>query len=258
MKSPATRYLFFTVFVSGMTTPAVSLPGSRLLSNVNRAVCDGMIPAMLARETKYLIAIIAVLLGLIAPPPRTAWACSCAMPGTPAQEFAQREAVFVGEVTGVRGAVSPSVAPWLFQISRYFQGYQPPYGRVVSWRVIDSWKGVNTTTVDVQTGYGDADCGYGFQMGQTYLLYAYRGDAQSAVGNGWGTNICSRTTEIANATTDLLYLQSQPKLALTPAPASFWPLICAGSLALAFGAVAGAFVWLRRRKSRLSSAETGS
>lgn len=203
------------------------------------------------RRWLAMVVVVSVLIATFAWP-RTVSACSCAMPGTPAQAFSLSDGVFVGQVTGIGEAVPAFIAPLVYELARSVPGLQPPYGRVISFQVTDSWKGVTTTAVTVRTGYGDADCGYKFSVGQMYLVYAHQGGYPDLNSREWSANICSRTAEISAAAADLLYLQPLPKLTLTPAPTSLWSLACAGAALLLFAGLSGAF-WLRRRRDALRS-----
>jgi hypothetical protein len=58
--------------------------------------------------------------------------------------------------------------------------------------------------VEVRTGSGGGDCGFRFETGKAYFIYAYRApDAKLA------TSICSRTAAIEKAAEDLEYLRSK-------------------------------------------------
>ncbi|HEV7797917.1 MAG TPA: carboxypeptidase-like regulatory domain-containing protein, partial [Pyrinomonadaceae bacterium] len=59
------------------------------------------------------------------------------------------------------------------------------------------------------TGRGGGDCGFGFVIGQRYLVYAYR----SAKSDRLTTGICSRTKPYEKAGEDLLFLGTLPSLA---------------------------------------------
>ena len=99
---------------------------------------------------------------------------------------------------------------------------QPPYfwshaGKYVGYRIYfgvnDAWKGVEESTVVVDTGYGMGDCGYPFVENNDYLVYASY--PYGIPDNYWVTSICSRNTELAAATEDLRYLKDLPTLALS-------------------------------------------
>jgi hypothetical protein len=61
------------------------------------------------------------------------------------------------------------------------------YGVLVRFRVENAWKGKLTQEVTVFTGHGGGDCGYRFEVGESYLVYAYGSNERLS------TNICQRT-----------------------------------------------------------------
>jgi hypothetical protein len=72
---------------------------------------------------------------------------------------------------------------------------------VVKLRVIESWKPVTAKEATVYTGRGGGDCGYSFQIGENYLVYAYKYNKTVL-----GTNICQRTQKLRDAAQDLRLL----------------------------------------------------
>jgi len=143
------------------------------------------------------------------------------LPGPPPQEFSQASAVFTGTVTNITDPRANIVIPlfdrilnWLGLPSTSYYGFgyssNALYGYRVELVVNSSWKGVSTTPVQIHTGYGGGDCGFGFVLGNQYLVYAY------GPGNELGAGICSRTAEATNTAEDLAYLSTLPKLPLTP------------------------------------------
>ena len=64
--------------------------------------------------------------------------------------------------------------------------------------------------IEILTGKGGGDCGYKFQTGFDYMVYAYR-NAQGLLETG----ICSRTRPLAEATADIAYLRAVPQAAPT-------------------------------------------
>jgi len=71
----------------------------------------------------------------------------------------------------------------------------------VKLKVESSWKGNLPAEVTVFTGRGGGDCGFHFEVSESYLIYAY------GSGNGsLGTNICQRTAGISGAGLDLKIL----------------------------------------------------
>jgi LPXTG-motif cell wall-anchored protein len=184
--------------------------------------------------------------------PQPASACSCVMPGSPTMEFSQSPAVFSGKVIDITDKFNPAVSfieniamalgfdPFIFYTDRF-------WGNRVTFSVIDSWKLVDTTSVQVSTGNGGGDCGYGFSMGSDYLVYGY--DDPSEPGIHLGTSICSRTTDLATAAEDLAFLQSMPTIPLTqslPSAGQMGPPIILAIFLLLSTLIL--FVWWRKRQ----------
>jgi hypothetical protein len=110
-----------------------------------------------------------------------AFACSCAGPSPPSEALEESTAVFAGRVASIEPG---------------------SYGKTVRFDAERAWKGVTESAVTVTTGNGGGDCGYSFEQGKEYLVYAY-GDKESL-----GTGICSRTQPIIDAYVDLAALGS--------------------------------------------------
>lgn len=71
----------------------------------------------------------------------------------------------------------------------------------VKFKVEESWKGLRSAEATVFTGQGGGDCGYKFETGKQYLVYAYkRSDSELE------TNICQRTALLAESAEDLKVL----------------------------------------------------
>ena len=104
-------------------------------------------------------------------------ACSCVSPRSPCEAYGSAAAVFVGTViSGERGAFKFSVE--------------------------QAYSGVSGTQVEVFTGLGGGDCGFYFEIGRRYLVYAYRHQDKL------GTNICTRTKPFEVAREDVAFLGS--------------------------------------------------
>lgn len=71
----------------------------------------------------------------------------------------------------------------------------------VRFKIEESWKGMSSKEATVFTGQGGGDCGYKFEVGQRYLVYAYRYNDTDL-----GTNICQRTASLIQAAEDLKVL----------------------------------------------------
>ena len=143
--------------------------------------------------------------------PRAASRCDCVTPPEPQVARAQASAVFIGTVERV-------------EAGRLGSGSQAYEGRHVRFRVLAAWPGgarlvtggkeqgaagargatrapyaaaLADSIVTVGTGAGGGDCGYAFETGETYLVYA-SGDVADL-----RTGICTRTRRVADAASDL-------------------------------------------------------
>jgi hypothetical protein len=107
-------------------------------------------------------------------------ACKCAPPPSVSQSFQSATAVFIGKVETVE---------------------EVKFQRVITLRVIEAFKGVGDKTLVLHTGSGGGDCGYPFVIGQSYLVYA------SGTSDDLGTNICTRTKGVGEASPELATLR---------------------------------------------------
>lgn len=146
-------------------------------------------------STRVLLTLGAAVLALLLIPSRAA-ACSC-IRGIPVCEtFWRTSAVFAGEVLDITPVPSTNEP-------------QLPLGRLVRFRVTQTFRGELPGEIEVRTGSGGGDCGYTFIKGTHYLVYAHLQSGRL------GTGICSRTQPLAQAGEDLAYF----KIANTPSEA---------------------------------------
>lgn len=113
-------------------------------------------------------------------------ACSCIpTPNPPCRAYWQTPVIFEGTVTEF--AVVENNA-------KFFEN------RRATFSVEKSHKGIDgTKETEIYTGDGGSDCGFPFQVGKRYLVYAYQE-------NGYlSTNYCGRTELIEGAKEDLDY-----------------------------------------------------
>jgi len=74
---------------------------------------------------------------------------------------------------------------------------------VVKLRVGRVFKGSLPEEISIVTAWSDGICGYRFEIGESYLVYA-NGPNESSL----GTSICQRTAKLSNAANDLKVLGS--------------------------------------------------
>jgi len=121
--------------------------------------------------------------------PCIAFACSCAPSPSVAASVSSAVAVFSGKVMKVdapQGQVVSSADPV-----------------TVTFAVQKVWKGAAEPQLVVITALDSASCGYNFELGQEYLVYADRNEGPGAA---LSVNLCSRTTILPQAQSDLAAL----------------------------------------------------
>lgn len=159
----------------------------------------------------FVVLICATL--LLATDARCAWACDCDVPPA-AAAIDGSAAIFAGEVTSLRG-LGPNVSgastlAVTFAVSRVWKGDMQP-----------------TTTIFTAAG-GTPICGYEFEEGQEYLVYARLAGTTLRYTQpitGLEVSFCSRTQPLANATADLAALgdgqaPASAAIAKTPQPSA--------------------------------------
>lgn len=131
-----------------------------------------------------------VVLALASP---AANACTCAAPRSPCEAYGTAAAVFVGTVAGEREieqsqSTNPAELDW--NPVKY------------KFSVEQAYEGVHGTQIEVFTGLGGGDCGFPFQPGRRYLVYAYRKKEKLV------TSSCSRTSLFEAAKEDVAFLST--------------------------------------------------
>ncbi|QOY89006.1 hypothetical protein [Paludibaculum fermentans] len=129
-------------------------------------------------------------------------ACQCSGPATPCAAAAGADAVFTGTVISIS---SPT------QEARRLTGKfpeKPMPGYLVRLRVGSVLHGVPAGQEEMEIGTDDArSCGFGFEVGQAYVVYASR------IAAGWlQTGRCSGTRSIDEAAKDLAFFRERAGL----------------------------------------------
>lgn len=115
--------------------------------------------------------------------PRSASACSCAEPYSPSTAFEKTTAVFSGMVISLEGPTSHVVS-----------SADP----VTAVFLVDTvWKGPKLDELAITTALSSASCGYEFQIGHWYLVYA------SGSEDALQVDLCSGTKFLVLADDDL-------------------------------------------------------
>lgn len=113
--------------------------------------------------------------------PRT-YACSCIMPEPPLVSMEKSDAVFAGRVTNI---VPPANMMTTLDENK------------ITFDVSTYWKGIDRNPVQIFSAMSSASCGYEFEEGKEYLVYAHESDGKLVTG------LCTRTALLADATEDL-------------------------------------------------------
>ncbi len=145
---------------------------------------------------RWIAALVSVFVTLLVLPPRDTYACSCSAPESVHEAYERATLVFEGRFINNEGDERDYALPHNFLVSRI-------------------WTGPFVSSVTVYTGRGGGDCGYPFEGGHSYLVYAHYVDP----GEVFSTNICSRTRPIESAGEDVAALGAgrvPPPAALNP------------------------------------------
>jgi hypothetical protein len=143
------------------------------------------------RKNILIAMVLSLLFSLVSIPsfPSVSYACSCAGPPTVEEEFQRANAVFSGEVVELieqkdkNGLMTKKA---LFEVDKI-------------------WKGKSQSQKIITTGFGGGDCGYEFQPGDKYLVYAHY-SSMYGDGDDLVTIICDGTKSLKSAEEDLEFL----------------------------------------------------
>lgn len=131
--------------------------------------------------------------------PRPASACTCEYPDEPGVALKKADAVFVGKA--IKGQLGPPTEPGWTSSSDPI---------LVTFEVVGYWKGSSIgETIVIKTARSEASCGFGFERGREYVIYAYA--ARENQGMGLETSLCARTRSVKDATEDFEKLGSMKK-----------------------------------------------
>ena len=102
-----------------------------------------------------LFLLFAILFTSIFTFPSSAKACLCVPTTSTDTEFSRSSAVFSGTVVSIKE-----------------NDKKAPY-KTVLFEVAETWKGKQQGQIVVSTGFSEADCGFEFEEGREYLVYAH-------------------------------------------------------------------------------------
>jgi hypothetical protein len=117
-------------------------------------------------------------------------ACSCVRPGP-------------SETENINSAVKDSAAVISGEVVEITENTQ--FSKLVKININSVWKGSKKRQIEITTGNGGGDCGFPFEVGEIYLIFA-----NGSKGGEYSTNICNRTNLLSLSETDLKVLK-KPK-----------------------------------------------
>lgn len=118
-----------------------------------------------------------------------AYACKCAVPGSPDEEIKKFDVVFIGRVLSVHHSFDPNAL-----------SYSPSDITTVGFSASTVWKGAVEENITLTTPPTGGSCGFAFVEGEEYVVYAYKA-AEDAP--NLSANICSRTALLQEAQEDV-------------------------------------------------------
>jgi hypothetical protein len=155
--------------------------------------------------------ILAALVLVLAFVPGGASACSCVPPGSVQEETARSTRAFAGRVTNIEERSQEMYSGWLSSAIQWIKGLfgvpAPPDHQfyphmLVTFQILETFKGPKASDVQLSTGMGGGDCGYLFETGKTYVVYAH------GVEGDLGAGICSLTGPASDPRSGLSVLRN--------------------------------------------------
>ncbi len=132
-------------------------------------------------------------------------ACSCMGSESIKKAFKRSDIVFVGE----------AISNQPFDVSQeplgdgYIDIY---YHNEIIFKVHEWFKGATSATQIIYSGIGGGDCGFYFQEGEQYIVYATNEGVYMELGfSKMQTNICDRTSKLQDQSEDLAQLRKLHK-----------------------------------------------
>lgn len=114
--------------------------------------------------------------------------------------FKRSEIVFVGRVV--------SNQPYELKKEPLGEGFiDIYYHNEVTFEVTQWFKGTSTSTQIIYSGVGGGDCGFHFEVGEQYIVYATNDGVYMELGSSkMQTNVCDRTNKLSELAADLTEL----------------------------------------------------
>lgn len=205
----------------------------KLIDKRNELIENRRKRCIIVKQKRIVLSICLVFALLFLQKPIPTAACSCAMMPSPEEGFVNAQAVFSGEVIGIK------------ENSRFLGSR----GKTVLFAVRETWKGPSEMEFAIKTGSGGGDCGVAFVVGEKYLVYANLSDMYEE--QSWSTTICSPTKLLMDASKDLsVFGQGQvPTDDATPIDSGKTTYLIIGGVVFLAGLLL-IFGWMRYKKAK--------
>ena len=135
--------------------------------------------------------------------PEPVHASVCLGPFSPSEAFAEATSVFVGK------PIQVTEVSWLNTLETTERGIPRTGFKTYEFEVETVWKGVRYETMFVNTSISGGSWGFGFQLGEEYIVYAYDSDYE----DGLWAYLCtgSKVTSVAQDDFEQLGKGSAPE-----------------------------------------------
>ncbi|WP_157760868.1 hypothetical protein [Chitinophaga caeni] len=120
------------------------------------------------------------------------WACSCVGEMSVKKALKKNDIVFIGKVISMEKiTITQNLSGTETNINHYFYRF--------TFTIEKRYKGkVKTSAIEITTGVGSGDCGYKFEIGKSYVVYANKRkryfNEGPKVKTFLYTDVCERTT----------------------------------------------------------------
>jgi hypothetical protein len=163
----------------------------------------------ICRKLRFFIRLLLGVAAAIAALSYPLYACECVppLPGETPKEAFERQAkespaIFEGIVENIR-LDGPLISASKGAVVGANIDDESPF-LLVSFRVGRTYRGAHADHIELRTGLGGGDCGFGFQVGKKYLVVAYKDDKGNL-----STGICTETGLLSERGADVAYLRGE-------------------------------------------------
>jgi hypothetical protein len=140
-----------------------------------------------------------------------AFACKC-VPPPPGMKNARELAEWTAKGSDAifEGRVERVELKWAFMEAKVGEAIpadveEDPPAMQISFDILRSYRGAKQKNIRIRTGVGGGDCGFDFEAGEQYLVYAFADESGQL-----STGICSGTALLEQSRANLSYLRGEP------------------------------------------------